>query len=84
MHSDLLKSRFVPNEDKSQWEPMQIITWLGVILNTIDGSIKATDERIATLSRDLENLSTGQNPTRAFTSSAWQALLDKSFLFLAA
>ena len=36
----------------------------GVILNTIDGSIKATDERIATLSRDLENLSTYQNPTR--------------------
>ena len=64
VHSDLLKSGFVPNEDKSQWEPIQIITWLGVILNTIDGSIKATDERIATLSRDLENLSTGQNPTR--------------------
>ena len=64
VHSDLLKSGLVPNEDKSQWEPIQIITWLGVILNTIDGSIKATDERIATLSRDLENLSTGQNPTR--------------------
>ena len=64
LHSDLLKSGFVPNEDKSQWEPIQIITWLGVILNTIDGSIKATDERIATLSRDLENLSTGQKPTR--------------------
>ena len=64
MHSDLLKSGLVPNEDKSQWEPIQIITWLGIILNTIDGSIKATDERIATLSRDLENLSTGQNPTR--------------------
>ncbi|XP_068675664.1 uncharacterized protein [Montipora foliosa] len=44
VHSDLLKSGFVPNEDKSQWEPIQIITLLGVILNTIDGSIKATDE----------------------------------------
>ena len=66
MHSDILKSGFVPNEDKSQWEPILIITWLpvGVILNTIDGSIKATDERIATLSRDLENLSTYQNPMR--------------------
>ncbi|KAK2553060.1 hypothetical protein P5673_025787, partial [Acropora cervicornis] len=50
--------------DKYQWEPIQIITWLGVILNTIDGSIKATEERIATLSCDLENLSAGQNPTR--------------------
>ena len=64
VHSNLLKSEFVPNEDKSQWEPIQIITWLGVILNTIDGSIKATDERISTLSRDLENLSTHQHPTR--------------------
>ena len=64
VHSDLLKSGFVPNEDKSQWEPIQIITWLGVILNTIDGSIKATDERIAKLCHDLETLSTLQHPTR--------------------
>ena len=64
VHSDLLKSGFVPNEDKSQWEPIQIITWLGVILNTIEGSIKATDERIAKLSYDLEILSTHQHPTR--------------------
>ena len=26
IHSDLLKSGFVPNEDKSLWEPVQIIT----------------------------------------------------------
>ena len=38
-------------------------TWLGVILNTIEGSIKATDERIAKLSYDLEILSTHQHPT---------------------
>ena len=63
VHSDLLKSGFVPNEDKSQWEPTQIITWLGVIINTIDGSIKATDERIVKLSHDLETLSTHQHPT---------------------
>ena len=62
MHSD--HSGFFPNEDKSQWEPIQIITWLGFILNTIDGSIKATNEQIATLPRDLENWSTHQNPTR--------------------
>ena len=30
VHSDLLKSGFVPSEVKSQWEPIQIITWLGV------------------------------------------------------
>jgi len=43
---------------------MQIITWLGVILNTVDGSIKATDERIAKLSHTLEILSTHEHPTR--------------------
>ena len=62
VHSDLLKSGFVPNEVKSQWEPTQIITWLGVILNSIDGSIKATDDRISKLSDNLETLSTLQHP----------------------
>ena len=41
-----------------------IITWLGVILYTIKCSIKATDERIAQLSYDLQILSTHQHPTR--------------------
>ena len=62
VHSDLLKSGFVPNEVKSQWEPTQIITWLGVILNSIDGSVKATDYRISKLSDNLETLSTLQHP----------------------
>ena len=35
-----------------------------VILNTIDGSVKANDERIAKLSHDLETLYTQQHPTR--------------------
>ena len=53
VHSDLLKSGFVPNQEKSVWEPVQVITWLGVVLNTIDGSVQATDERIAKLTSDL-------------------------------
>lgn len=62
VHSGLLKSGFVPNEDKSLWEPVQIITWLGVILNTIDGSVKATDDRIAKLTTDLGTLSSQPPP----------------------
>ena len=42
VHSDLLKSGFVPNQEKSIWEPVQVITWLGVVLNTIDGCVQAT------------------------------------------
>ena len=62
VHSDLLKSGFVPNEEKSLWEPVQIITWLGVILNTIDGTIKATDERIQKLNASLVDLSSRPPP----------------------
>lgn len=57
VHVDLLKSGFVPNKDKSLWEPVQIISWLGVHLNTLDGTIRATDERIAKLSHYLAALS---------------------------
>ena len=53
VHADLLKSGFVPNKDKSLWEPVQIISWLGVHLNTLDGTIRAMDERITKLSQDL-------------------------------
>ena len=28
VHADLLKSGFVPIEEKSLWEPTQVITWL--------------------------------------------------------
>ena len=39
VHSDLFKSGIVPNQEKSVWEKVQVITWLGVILNTIKGSV---------------------------------------------
>ena len=57
VHADLPKSGFVLNEDKSLWEPVQIIAWLGVHLNTLDGTIRAMDEGIAKLSHDLAALS---------------------------
>lgn len=62
VHSDLLKSGFVPNEEKSLWEPLLVITWLGVILDTIDGAIQATDERIEKLNAGLVELLSCQPP----------------------
>ena len=53
VRADLLKSGFVPNKDKSLWEPVEIISWLGIHLNTLNGTIRATDECIAKLSPDL-------------------------------
>ena len=34
VHADLLKSGFVPNEEKSLWEPTQVITWFGSVIVT--------------------------------------------------
>ena len=56
VHSDLFKSGFVGNQEKSVWEPVQVFTWLGVVRNTNDGSVQATDERIVKLISDLGSL----------------------------
>ena len=42
VHADLLKSGFLPNEAKCVWEPTQVITWLGAILNTSTSEFSAT------------------------------------------
>ena len=69
VHSDLLKSGFEPNEEKSLCEPIQIITWLGVILNTIAETIKATDERFDKLNAGLVELSSRQPPRKVHVKS---------------
>ena len=56
IHADLLKSGFLPNESKCVWEPIQVITWLGVVLNTSTSEISATDKRINSLQEDLAAL----------------------------
>ena len=53
VHADLLKSGFVPNEEKSLWEPTQVITWLGTVIDTSQCIISATDTRIQSLLEDL-------------------------------
>ena len=34
VHADLFQSGFVPNKEKSLWEPTQVITWLGTVIDT--------------------------------------------------
>ena len=45
IHADLLKSDFIRKKEKSLWEPIQIISWLRVLLKTANGSIRAMDEQ---------------------------------------
>lgn len=63
VHADLLKSGFVPNEEKSLWEPIQVITWLGTVIDTSKCLISATPRRIQSLSEDLSCLLDSSNPS---------------------
>ena len=56
VHAELLKSGFVLNEVKSLWEPTQVITWLGTVIDTSQCIISATDTRIQFLWDDLSFL----------------------------
>ena len=63
MHADLLKSGFVPNEEKSLWEPTLVITRLGTVIDTSQCVISATDARIQSLSEDLSLLLDSTHPS---------------------
>ena len=56
VHADLLKFCFVINEEKSIWEPVQIITWLGTVLDTNQGSISVTEQRISKLKANIDSV----------------------------
>lgn len=49
VNADLLKLGFVINEDKSLWEPVQNIIWLGTVLDTNQGLISVNEHRIMKL-----------------------------------
>ena len=60
VHADLFKSGFVPNEENSLWEPTQVITWLGTVIDT---SQCITSTRIQSLSEDLSFLLDSTHPS---------------------
>jgi hypothetical protein len=71
VHADLLKSGFLPNEAKCVWEPTQVITWFGAVLNTSTSEISATDKRVISLQEDLAALlaiSSSCHPVRKLAS----------------
>ena len=55
--TDLVRLGFVINEEKSHWTPVQIIVWLGLIMNTKNGTSKVTDQKITKLKSSLDSLS---------------------------
>ena len=46
MRADLCNAGFVVNEDKSVWEPTQVLDWLGITWNAALGTLKIVERRI--------------------------------------
>ena len=61
VHADLLKYRFVINEENSIWEPVQISTWLGTVLDTNQGFISVTEQRISKLKANIDSVLKGDS-----------------------
>ena len=61
VNANSLKFGFVLNEDKSQWEPVQVITWLGVVLDTNQGCISVTEQRISKLKASIDSVLKGEH-----------------------
>ena len=54
VHADLTRYGFLINEDKSLWEPVQNITWLGTVFDTYRGLISVTESRISKLKSSIK------------------------------
>ena len=54
VHADLTGYGFLINEDKSLWEPVQNITWLGTVFDTYRGLISFTESRISKLKGSIK------------------------------
>lgn len=72
---DLLDSGLIPKVDKSMWVPVQVLEWLGAILNTIDYTVSIPQRRIdKALSTLLEIKRFGRMPVRQVASFVGQII----------
>ena len=46
LKNDLLEFGFLIAEEKSDWEPKPIVTWLGHVFNFKTGTVYITDDRV--------------------------------------
>ena len=59
VRSSLAQSGFLVNQEKSDWNPKNIFSWIGFIINTRSGLIYAIDARIESLCCALNELCAG-------------------------
>ena len=67
VRNDLKKSGFFINDEKSVWQPCQIILWLGIIWNSLDCTISISDRRISNILENIERIY-----ALDFNMSAWE------------
>ena len=54
---DLISAGVVPNVEKSVWDPVQILEWIGLIWNFAEGSIAISHSRITNFTTALQKFS---------------------------
>ena len=53
VRADLTRYGFLINKEKSLWEPVQVITWLGNVFDTFQGVTSVTEHRISKLKSSI-------------------------------
>ena len=47
---------FIANDEKSVWEPTQVLDWLGLTWNSILGTLKIVDRRITKILKTIDHI----------------------------
>ena len=47
---------FVISEEKSVWEPSQVLDWLGITWNSLLGTLKNVDRRITNITSTIDRI----------------------------
>ena len=53
---ELYAAGFVVNEEKSVWEPTQVLDWLGITWNSLLGTLKIVDRRITKIINTMDRI----------------------------
>ena len=56
VRADLYNAGFVVNEDKSVWEPTQVLDWLGITWNSALSTLKIVERRIVKIINTIDHI----------------------------
>ena len=56
IRNDLGSAGFIVNDEKSVWEPTQVLNWLGITWSSILGTLKIVDRRITKILNTIDHI----------------------------